>query len=82
MAKVPAGSRKEQDIYSDGATAWDFLMAEKKIAPKDIIIWGRSLGGGVAAEVAQSKHIAALVLESTFYSLDEIARTQYWFLPT
>ena len=74
--------KKEQDIYTDGLTAWHFLTVEKKIAPEDIIIWGRSLGGGVAAEIAQFKSIAALVLESTFYSLDEIARRQYWFLPT
>lgn len=74
--------KSEEDIYTDGLTAWKFLTAEKGIDPKDIIIWGRSLGGGVAAEIAQYKNIAALVLESTFYSLDEIARRQYWFLPT
>ena len=74
--------KKERDIYTDALTAWDFLTVQKKIAPEDIIIWGRSLGGGVAAEIAQFKDIAALVLESTFYSLDEIASRQYWFLPT
>ena len=74
--------KKERDIYTDGLTAWNFLTVQKKIAPQDIIIWGRSLGGGVAAEIAQFKNIAALILESTFYSLDEIASRQYWFLPT
>ena len=74
--------KKEHHIYTDGLTAWNFLITEKRIDPQDIIIWGRSLGGGVAAEIAQHKNIAALVLESTFYSLDEIARRQYWFLPT
>jgi uncharacterized protein len=74
--------KAEQQIYTDGLTAWNFLVVEKRIDPQDIIIWGRSLGGGVAAEIAQHKNIAALVLESTFYSLDEIARRQYWFLPT
>ena len=74
--------KKEQDIYIDGLTAWNFLTIEKKVDPKDIIIWGRSLGGGVATEIAQFKNIAGLVLESSFYSLDEIARRKYWFLPT
>jgi len=73
---------QEHHIYTDGLTAWNFLTTDKGIDPEDIIIWGRSLGGGVAAEVAQFKKIAALVLESTFYSLDEVARRQYWFLPT
>ena len=74
--------KKESHIYTDGATAWDFLVKEKGLEPEEIIIWGRSLGGAVAAEIAQFKPIAALVLESTFYSLNDIARRQYWFLPT
>ena len=74
--------KNEVEIYTDGLTAWNFLTAEKGIDPEDIIIWGRSLGGGVATEIARFKDIAALVLESTFYSLDEIAKRQYWFLPT
>ena len=74
--------KKEHHIYIDGLAAWNFLISEKGIDPEDIIIWGRSLGGGVAAEIAQYKTIAALVLESTFYSLEDIARRQYWFLPT
>lgn len=74
--------RNERDIYTDGWTAWRFLTQANKIDPKTIIVWGRSLGGGVAAEIAQSKPIAALILESTFYSLDDLAGHQYWFLPT
>ncbi|MGD9309148.1 MAG: alpha/beta hydrolase [Desulfosarcina sp.] len=74
--------KQEAHIYNDGATAWNYLVAEKGIQPQDIIVWGRSLGGGVAAEIAQYKNIAALILESTFYSLNDIARRQYWFLPT
>ena len=74
--------KKEQHIYTDGWTAWNYLVHEKGIAPETIVIWGRSLGGAVAAEIAQNKNIAALVLESTFYSLNSITSRQYWFLPT
>ncbi len=74
--------KKEAHIYTDGLTAWHFLTTDMGIAPRNIIIWGRSLGGGVAAEIAQSRNIAALVLESTFFSLDEVAGRQFWFLPT
>jgi fermentation-respiration switch protein FrsA (DUF1100 family) len=74
--------KREQDIYTDGQTAWNFLVREKGIAPQAIIIWGRSIGGAVAAEIARNKPAAALVLESTFYSLEAVARKRYWFLPT
>lgn len=74
--------KSEAHIYTDGLTAWHFLTTTKGIAPQNIIVWGRSIGGGVAAEIARFRNIAALVLESTFYSLDEVARRQFWFLPT
>lgn len=74
--------KTERDIYTDGLTAWSHLTIEKGISAEDIIIWGRSLGGGVAAEVAQFRNISALILESTFCSLNALARRQYWFLPT
>ena len=74
--------RNERDIYVDGAAAWNFLVAEKRIPPEKIIIWGRSLGGAVATETALHERAAALVLESTFYSMDEMARLKYWYLPT
>jgi fermentation-respiration switch protein FrsA (DUF1100 family) len=74
--------KKERDLYADGAAAFEFLVNRKHIRPQDIIVWGRSLGGAVAAEIAQNKPISALVLESTFFSLDHLARQKYWFLPT
>ena len=73
--------KSEAHIYTDGLTAWRFLTTDKGLAPQDIIVWGRSLGGGVAVEIARFRQVAALVLESTFYSLDEVARRQFWFLP-
>ena len=71
--------RAERDIYVDGAAAWNFLVKEKRIAPEKITIWGRSLGGAVATETALHQRAAALVLESAFYSMDEMARRKYWY---
>jgi hypothetical protein len=45
-------------------------------------VWGRSLGGAVATHIAQDKAIAALILESTFASMDAMARRRYWIYPT
>ncbi|MBI5191491.1 MAG: alpha/beta hydrolase [Nitrospirae bacterium] len=46
-----------------------------------IIVWGQSLGGGVAADVAQDKKVAAVILDSTFYSMDEMAAEACPLLP-
>jgi fermentation-respiration switch protein FrsA (DUF1100 family) len=73
--------RRERDIYVDGTAAWNFLVNKKRIPPEKIIIWGRSLGGAVAAETALQSGAAALVLESTFYSMADMARRKYWYLP-
>jgi fermentation-respiration switch protein FrsA (DUF1100 family) len=73
---------REEDIYRDGRAAWDYLRHERRIPAEDIILWGRSLGGAVAVEVARHQPAGALVLESTFYALDEMARIQYRWLPT
>ncbi len=73
---------REEDIYRDGQAAWDYLRHIRQIPAGDIILWGRSLGGAVAVEVARQQPAGALVLESTFYALDEMARIHYRWLPT
>ncbi|MCK4553649.1 alpha/beta hydrolase [Candidatus Parcubacteria bacterium] len=73
--------KKEQDLYIDGLAAWEFLTKDKNIAEENIILWGRSLGGGVACELAQNQDVSAVILEATFYSLPELARHYYWYLP-
>ncbi len=74
--------KNEEDVYKDAEAAWDFLIRKKGIPPEQIILWGRSLGGGVAVEAGKGKKIHALILESTFYSLDEMASKEFWFFPT
>jgi len=73
---------REKDIYRDGQAAWNYLRHERRISAENIILWGRSLGGAVAVEVARHQTAGALVLESTFYALDDMARIQYRWLPT
>ena len=77
----PGHIQEEEDIYRDGLAAWEYLCRERAIAPEDIILWGRSLGGAVAVEVARRRPIGGIVLESTFNSLGDMAAYQYGWLP-
>lgn len=76
------GTPEEQGMYLDAEAACNFLINKKGFAPENIIIFGRSLGGGVAAELALRKPCGGLILESTFTSVGEIARKVVPFLPT
>ncbi|MBI4137465.1 alpha/beta hydrolase [Candidatus Roizmanbacteria bacterium] len=73
---------QEQDVYSDAHAAYEFLLSEKKVSPQALVVWGHSLGGAAAVELTRSKLARAVILESTFTSLDELARGDYSYLPS
>jgi hypothetical protein len=79
--KSGGGSISENGTYLDAEAAWDYLTEVKRKSPKNIVIFGRSLGGAVAAETALRKGPACLILESTFISVPAIARKYYPWLP-
>jgi abhydrolase domain-containing protein 17 len=62
------GSPSENNAYQDADAAYSYLTKELKIPPQQIIIYGQSLGGGAAAELAAKYPVAGLILESTFTS--------------
>jgi fermentation-respiration switch protein FrsA (DUF1100 family) len=67
------GSPTENGLITDGLTAYDWVR--KRVGGrKPIVLYGRSLGGAVAAQVALRRTVAALVLESTFTSIPAMAR--------
>jgi fermentation-respiration switch protein FrsA (DUF1100 family) len=57
----------------DALAAWRWLTEDKRIPPGKIVIFGRSLGGAVAVELVRSVTPGALILESTFSSLADMA---------
>jgi pimeloyl-ACP methyl ester carboxylesterase len=73
------GVPTEEGTYRDVTAAWDYLIAEKKAPPSQIILVGRSLGGSIAAWLAQHRSPAALVLESTFTRAADVANHHYNF---
>jgi fermentation-respiration switch protein FrsA (DUF1100 family) len=73
------GPPREKLLYEDAERAWNFLVAERHIPPHDIAIYGHSLGGAVAIDLA-SRHpeAGALITEGTLTSIaDRAAGTPY-----
>jgi fermentation-respiration switch protein FrsA (DUF1100 family) len=78
---LSGGRPTEQGTYRDAAAAWSYLVEQRGIAADRIVVFGRSLGAAIAAHLAQSARPAALILESTFASVPDVAAAHYWFLP-
>jgi abhydrolase domain-containing protein 17 len=62
------GTPSEQNAYQDADAAFVYLTQTLKIPPERIIVYGRSLGGGSATEIASRYAVAGLILESSFTS--------------
>ena len=70
-------SPSEQGIYQDATAAWEFLATEKGFTSQQIIIFGRSLGGVIAAKLAAEVQPRGVILESTFSSARDFARVVF-----
>jgi hypothetical protein len=76
-----SGKTTEFGTYLDAKAAYDWLINEKNIDPANIIIFGRSLGGSIASELAVRIDCAALIIESTFTSYVDMGRKFYPYMP-
>lgn len=63
----------ERSAYQDLAAAYKHLTGALGVPPERVILHGRSLGGGIASELASRQPVAGLVLESTFVSAFQVA---------
>ena len=75
------GKPSEEGTYLDVRAAYNWLIKKKKISPDNIIIFGRSLGGSIAAQLASKVKAGALVVEGTFTSYVDIGRKFYPYMP-
>jgi len=75
------GKVSEQGTYLDAAAAYKWLTEEKKILPNNIITFGRSLGGSIAAQLASKVEVGSLVIESCFTSYVDMGRKLYPYMP-
>ncbi len=75
------GSPTEEGTYLDAVSAWEYLVSQRQVAPERIILFGRSLGGSVAAELALRRKAGAIIVESCFTSVPDIGRKLFPFMP-
>jgi fermentation-respiration switch protein FrsA (DUF1100 family) len=75
------GKPDEEGTYLDVMAAYKWLREEKKISANNIIVFGRSLGGSVAAQLASKVEVEALIIESAFTSYVEIGKKFYPYMP-
>lgn len=75
------GNPSEIGFYRDGR-AWINSLLETGIPPDRMVLYGESIGTGVATQMAlEHPDALALVLQSPYTSLPDVARTRYFFLP-
>lgn len=75
------GQASEEGTYRDGDAAIRYLRSRADVDPTRIVFLGESLGSAVAVEMAIRHGCAALILESPFLSIAEMAKVSLPFLP-
>ena len=75
------GEPNEAGCYEAASAAYEWLIREAKIAPDRIVLYGESLGGAVAVDLASKKPHGALVLVRAFTSAPEVADYQFPLFP-
>ncbi len=75
------GSPDEAGTYRDGEAAYKFLTGKKGFPPERIILYGESLGNGVSLELARKRRSAALIVDSAFTSIPDMALEVFPWLP-
>lgn len=82
---LSTGKPSEQRCYADIQACWEWLTKTRGIAPGGIVLFGRSLGGAVAADWAakleEEDQPQALIIESSFTSAPEVGQSAYPIFP-
>lgn len=73
------GKRSEQVLYDDALIF--YKMAISRVSAEHIIIYGKSLGTGIAAQLASVRDCKRLILETPYYSMDALAKHYFFMYP-
>jgi uncharacterized protein len=73
------GTPSEAGLIADALAAYAFTSA--RYGGERIVLWGESLGSGVAVALAAQLPVGYLILQSPFTSAVDVAAQRYWFVP-
>jgi len=72
----------EQRVYEDAEAGWQYLTEDRGIERKDVLIYGRSIGGAIALNLATNHADAAgAIIEASFTSMRDMVSLKYPVLP-
>jgi len=74
-----SGSPSETGLIADAEAAYAFAAARYPV--RQIVLWGESLGAGVAVAVAAEKPVGRVILEAPFTSAAAVGARHYWYMP-
>lgn len=75
------GSPSEAGLYLDAQAAVDYSLNRLSLPRQELILYGESLGTGVAVQMASERDYGGLILQSPYTSLEDIAKDLYFWLP-
>jgi fermentation-respiration switch protein FrsA (DUF1100 family) len=71
------GTPNEEGVYRDAEAAYRYLTEQRRFSPEQIILYGHSLGGAVAVDLASRHTCGGLIVESSFTNTGDMARLMY-----
>jgi pimeloyl-ACP methyl ester carboxylesterase len=83
--KSGGGFPHEKTVYEDAEAAWHYLTVERQISPNRIFLYGHSLGGAIAIDLAtRHRDLGGIIVEGTFTSMEDMANDigLYHLFPT
>ncbi len=75
------GKPDEPGTYRDARAAYDYLVTQRKVAPRSIVVYGESLGSAIAADLATKVDLGGLILEEAFTSIGDVGQKMFPFFP-
>ena len=75
------GQPTERDLISDSALVLEWLFKEEGISAEEVVLFGESLGSGVAIALAMQYPVKALIFDGAYSSAAEVGQSAYPFLP-
>ena len=76
------GKPSEKGCYLDSQAAYQYLVNARKITPENIILYGESLGGAAAVDLASRVKVRGLILEGVFTKISDMVKITYPFIPS